>query len=174
MEDVQGGTLVEDVSTTDLTPSTESVPGPEAAPPQPEAQVTLLTKDAILSADDTQMELVEVPEWGGSVWIRGLTGADRDMFEESMLSQRKKGQKREVNFVNFRAKLVTRAVVTGPEIDAPLMFSPEDIKALGNKSGRALQRVFKVAQDLSGLSADDVDELTEELGEDESADSGSN
>jgi hypothetical protein len=31
-----------------------------------------LTKDEILAAPDLKPELVDVPEWGGSVWLRGL------------------------------------------------------------------------------------------------------
>ena len=47
------------------------------------------------------------------------------------------------------------------------------VEALGRKNAAALQRVFRVAQRLSGLAEDEVDELTAALGEDPSVGSGS-
>jgi len=48
----------------------------------------LLTRDAILEAQDLQHEEVYIPEWGGSVRVRTLTGAERDAFEQSIVDQR--------------------------------------------------------------------------------------
>jgi hypothetical protein len=45
-----------------------------------------LTKEQILKADDLKTETVEVPEWGGPVNIRTLTGAERDAFEQTMVN----------------------------------------------------------------------------------------
>jgi flavoprotein len=39
------------------------------------------------------------------------------------------------------------------------LFSDSDVAALGSKSSRSVQRVFNVAQKLSGLSDEDIDEL---------------
>ena len=33
----------------------------------------VLTRDAVLSANDLQTDMVDVPEWGGAVQVRGLT-----------------------------------------------------------------------------------------------------
>lgn len=133
---------------------------------------TVLTRDAILATQDLLIEQVEVPEWGGSVFVRGLTGTDRDSFELGMIEQR--GKKQEINLRNLRARLIVRTVVDGedPETAKPL-FKLEDVQVLGHKSAAALQRVYSVAQRLSGLSNEDVDELTASLGNDESDGSGS-
>ena len=53
------------------------------------------------------------------------------------------------------------------------MFTDGQVVALGRKNAAALQRVFRVAQRLSGLAEDEVDELTVALGNDPSVDSGS-
>jgi hypothetical protein len=118
--------------------------------------VAFLTKTQILEVDDRQAEIVAVTEWGGDVMVRGLTGAERDQFEASIISR--KGRNTDVNMQNFRAKLVALSVVD-PETGARL-FDDADVGALGRKSAAALQRVFDVAQRLSGLSPQDVDELT--------------
>ncbi len=53
----------------------------------------LLTKDDILGADDLATEDVEVPEWGGCVRVRALTGTERDAFEAAMFRMPKPGKK---------------------------------------------------------------------------------
>ena len=122
-----------------------------------------LTRDAILQADDLLFEDVEIPEWGGMVRVRGLTGAERDAFEAEIVEQR--GKKTRLNMQNFRAKLVARSVVNG---DGQRLFSDKDAHALGKKSAAALNRVFEVAQRLSGLSDKDVEELVENFAEGQS------
>lgn len=125
-----------------------------------------LTRDVILQADDLLVEDVEVPEWGGVVRVRGLTGAERDDFEASVVEQR--GKKTRFNMQNFRAKLVVRAAING---DGQRLFTDKDAPLLGRKSAAALQRVFEVAQRLSGLSDQDVEELVGNFDEGQSDDS---
>jgi hypothetical protein len=127
-----------------------------------------LTRDAILAAVDIVTETVDVPEWGGKVLVKGLTGQQRDAFERTMTEQR--GKKVETNLANFRAKLVVWSVV---DEGGNRLFSAADAEALGRKSAAALQRVFEVASRLSGLSVEDVEELTEVLKDNPSGDSGS-
>lgn len=115
----------------------------------------LLTRDEILNATDFQYEEVEVPEWGGAVRVKSLSGIERDRFEDSIFQQ--KGKQLVRNFKNFRAKLVSLTVVDG---EGKRMFTEKDVDVLGNKSAAALDKVFSVAQRLSGLTKEDVDELT--------------
>lgn len=133
------------------------------------AKPTLLSREAILGADDIEDEYVSVPEWGGTVRVQGLTGAQRDAFEVSLLEQ-KKGKTQEVNLKNLRAKMVSWSIVNDL---GNRLFSDHDVNELGQKSAKALQRVFKVARELSGIDEEDIDELTAELGEDPSDASGS-
>lgn len=143
----------------------------------------VLTREAIREVDDRKIEPVEVPEWGGSLFVRGLTGTDRDSFEMAMIVQRNAGKGKvnkdrrpaqELNLQNLRAKLVVRCVVDSDDIEkAKPVFELADIEWLGRKSAAALQRVYVVAQRLSGLAPEDVEDLTEDLGEEESDGSGS-
>ena len=117
--------------------------------------MTLLSKTAILAAQDLQTEDVEVPEWGGAVRVRSFTGRERDAFESSMV--RGDGRDRKVDLTNMRARLVGLTVIdeTGQRL-----FTDEEVDLLGAKSGAALDRVFAIAQKLNGLSGSDVEELT--------------
>lgn len=118
--------------------------------------MALLTAAEILAADDLPTEDVEVPEWGGTVRVRALTGAERDALEASVVEQ--KGRKTKTNLKDFRAKLVARSVVNEA---GQLAFSESDIRALSQKNAGALDRVASVASKLSGMSEEDVEELTE-------------
>jgi len=117
--------------------------------------MTLLSKTAILAANDLKSEDIEVPEWGGAVRVRSFTGRERDAFEASMV--RGEGRDRKVDLTNMRARLVGLTVIdeTGQRI-----FTDDEVDLLGAKSGAALDRIFAIAQKLNGLSGADVDELS--------------
>jgi hypothetical protein len=115
--------------------------------------MSLLTREQILAADDIITEKVQVDGWGGEVLVRGMTGAERDRVEKTLVEL--KG-KRIVMKDDIRAKLVAASVV---DEKGELLFSEGDIHTLAAKSAAALQKVFEVAQRLSGLTDEDVDEL---------------
>jgi hypothetical protein len=131
-----------------------------------------LSRDDILNASDIQTEEVAVPEWGAKkVLVRGLTGTERDAFEEASLHRYgKKGQNKEINLKDFRARLISWSII---DKESKRIFSDADVPALGRKSAAALQRVFDVASRLSGLSESDVDELVKNSPGGQSDDSGS-
>ncbi len=118
-----------------------------------------LTREQILNASDIQSEVVAVPEWGGEVTVRGITGKERDQLEASMMEI--KGKHMSVSLANVRAKLVQLSVV---DEEGKLLFAPADVQELGNKSALALDRIFSVAQKLSGLSNEDIEELAKNFG----------
>lgn len=126
--------------------------------------MALLGTDDILGSDDRKFVEIPVPEWGGSVRLRSLSGAERDRFETSMSKQR--GSKREDNYENVRARLVALCAVD--ENGARLFTSPEKIAHLGTKSASALQKLFNACQALNGMSDQDVEELTEGFDETQS------
>ena len=116
--------------------------------------MAILTKDQILKANDIKIEKLEVPEWGGTIFVRGLSGTERDKFEASIIEQRGKNQT--INMKNIRAKL---AVMSICDEKGNLLFEEADIFELAKKSAVALNRVFDKASDLSGLSNEDVKSL---------------
>jgi hypothetical protein len=122
--------------------------------------VSLLSKDQILQADDRKTEDVPVPEWGGTVRLRSLSGAERDEFENGI--QQQVGNKQVINARNARAKLVALCAV---DEQGQLLFSKADVIKLGSKSSLALQRVYDVACRMNGFTEDDMKDLTENFGE---------
>jgi len=111
----------------------------------------MLNREAILKTDDLPRELVQVPEWGGDVYVSTLNGTQRDAFEQSM-----QGKKNKLNLDNVRARF---AVLTLVDDKGVRLFSDADAKVLGEKSAAALDRVFAVAQRLNGFSSQDAEDL---------------
>ncbi|WP_304452912.1 hypothetical protein [Nocardiopsis sp. YSL2] len=122
--------------------------------------MALLTRDQIKTAKDAAYEEVPVPEWSKNpakpdcVRLKGLSGDERDELEQSTIQGR--GKKRDVNMKGFRARLIAMSAV---DADGNPIFTEADVEWLGGKSARALERVVNKAQELSGLSDSDVDEL---------------
>lgn len=114
--------------------------------------MTVLSKAAIFAANDLTTQSVDVPEWGGSVLIRSMTGAQRDAYETSLLKKDDAG-KFIVDTDDMRAKLI---VFTAVDESGAALFTADDIPALSAKSAGVIERLFVVAQRLNGLSRDAV------------------
>lgn len=109
-----------------------------------------LTKEQIFSAPDMQLEEVEVPEWGGSVFVRPMSGIDRDAMEAFIIERNESlGPKAAVD--QIRPWCIAR---TACDKDGKLIFTKDDIPEMNKKSGAALDRIFKVIRRLSGLMED--------------------
>ena len=119
-----------------------------------------LTKDLLLQRDDLKIEKVELTR--GYVYVREMTGSEKDRWEQSMLNQKPNGNKNaaieyETTLEDFRAKL---AVVTICDADGNLLFEAKDIKALNKAmSATNMEKIVEVAQRLNVISQKDRDEL---------------
>lgn len=127
--------------------------------------MNLLDRDAILKADDLPHEDIKVPEWGGTVRVRAITAGERDKFEQSIFANRDDMTKRAI-----RARLASLSII---DKNGERLFSDEDVSALDGKSARAMDRVFEVAERLSGVGPDDVKELEKNSGAAQRGDSSS-
>lgn len=115
-----------------------------------------LTKEAILAVADAKrtIEELDVPEFGGTAYVRGLTSGERDHYEAQVMQRR--GKELVPNLTNARAKLVVLALC---DENGERLFGDRDISALGKLPAKGVQRIFDKARDLAGLSEEDVDEL---------------
>ena len=100
-----------------------------------------LTIDAILAADDLPVEVVEVPEWGGCVKVRGLSRAAYDGIAkaaEVAVAPTGPGQQAGTKRDDDKfSDLLFLACVVEPQ------FSEDHIPALRGKSLGALNRVYQ-------------------------------
>lgn len=117
--------------------------------------MTILTKDQILSQMDLKHVDVAAPEWGGTVRLREMTAAERDDWEDFILSGRSADGKIK-GLKNIRATLVSLCAV---DEDGQRLFANEDMTALSGKSAAILERLFVAAQKLNSLTPADLEEL---------------
>jgi len=106
-----------------------------------------LDRTAILAVEDLPRLAVEVPEWGGRVYVRMMSAGERDAWESSIVASPDK---------DVRARL---AVAVLCDENGEALFSAADIPAVSKKSGRALDRVFAAATKHNKMSRADIDEL---------------
>lgn len=103
-------------------------------------------------------EEVQIPEWNGSIWIRGLTAAERDLYESQVfIVDTNKGKTTgRMNRLNIRARMIR---YTACDQDGDALFNDGDIPRIGELPAVIIDRLFDVAQRLSGMSKEDVEEL---------------
>jgi hypothetical protein len=114
------------------------------------------TRDQLLTLVTLPREIVAAPELGAGVEVivQGMSGAQRDQWEASLIVG--KGRKRDVSTANIRAKLVAQCCVSE---DGRRLFSDEDAEELGRIRVDVLNRLWNVAQRLSGVTEEDAEEL---------------
>jgi len=108
----------------------------------------LLTKQEILSQDDLKTEELYIPEWKASVLVSELSADARDEFEQFMVGERDKLQSKKNEYAHIRAALAAATLV---DEKGERLFSSQDIIKLGKKSGKALDRIFDVANKLNKI-----------------------
>jgi hypothetical protein len=118
-----------------------------------------LTREQILEAPDIKREKVNVPEWGGDIYVKGLSGIANEEFQESIIEMKEDG-KRKVSYKYMRAKLLALTIC---DENGNLLFSEADIEALDNKSSYVLSLIYEKAQQLSGLTKGDIENLRKNL-----------
>lgn len=113
-----------------------------------------LSSDDILQTDDLEREAVEVERWGGTVYVRELTGRERDQFENEILTGDPNDP--DVNTENLRARLLVRTLC---DEDGNRLFGDDQMDDLADKSGAVLSRLFEKAQELNGMTAEDMEAI---------------
>jgi len=119
-----------------------------------------LDKTKLLEKEDLEIVKVELPS-GDFVYVKQMTGHDRDKFEHSLIKE-VKNSKGVVDYEraigDFRAKL---AVMTLCDEQGTLLLAPTDYLRLStNMSAKSLETIVNVAQELNKISEEDKEALT--------------
>lgn len=113
-------------------------------------------KDMILAVDDLPRKPVKVKEWGTTVWIKTMSGAEKDGFELEYYGEDKP-------HTNIRAGMLVRCLV---DEQGQRIFADNEAEILGHKSAKVLSQLFTIASKLNAISATDVEELEKNSGSD--------
>ena len=127
-----------------------------------------LTLSEILNAEDDKISCVPAPEWGGDVYLRVITGTQRDNYENNVL----KCMKGDRLVENRGLKIALLRLALCDQRGKLLIQTDKDAKALGDKAAPVLQRLFEKAQQINGLDDKSVDDAAKNLHETPADDSG--
>lgn len=103
--------------------------------------MTILSVDEIVAADDLGEKEIEIPEWGGSIVIRGLGYGEFVAIRSAADSN---GQQDE--------KIFGRLLLAASFVKPPLTQEQADV--LFNKSMVAVTRISNEIMSLSGIGAE--------------------
>ena len=110
-----------------------------------------LTKDEFFEMAQPEKEFVTLDSKGRGVWVHGLTADQRDKFELSYATE--SGRVEISKMESLRAKLV---YLCAHKADGNQFFeSEDDVVKIGRSSGRVIDKLYGVAQKLSGMTAED-------------------
>lgn len=109
-----------------------------------------LSAEQILAADDMGLKRVEVPEWGGEVFLRVMSVGERDAYERQWIG------KKETGIENFRTRYLAGVLC---DEKGKLLFSRDQIASLAEKSGAVMGRLFDEAMKHNKMTEEDVQEL---------------
>lgn len=119
----------------------------------------LLTREAFLSKTALRVEKVQIPGSDDFVYVRGLTGAERDQFEESNLI-RERNKKGALNFdvrmANVRSTLVVKGLCNE---QGTRLLTDDDVEAVSKLPAAVIAHLYNVIASLSGITDDDVEDL---------------
>ncbi|MET3431435.1 hypothetical protein ABIC71_000913 [Herbaspirillum seropedicae] len=112
--------------------------------------LNLLNAEQILAAQLPFTD-VPVPEWGGSVRVRSMSGADREAFYQAL----PKSVDGTTPIGTFQATLVA---FTAVDADGNLLFTAEQVELLRQRQASALERVAMVVMQMNGLGGAAVED----------------
>jgi hypothetical protein len=121
--------------------------------------MALLDREKLLAKEELSVEKVMLNK-KDFVYVRQMTGRERDRFEQSLLKEVKdaKGNlEYERSLDDFRAKLVVNTVCDENGVN---LLQPEDYPTLSQMmSARTLEKIVNVAQRLNQISEEDREAL---------------
>jgi hypothetical protein len=115
-----------------------------------------LTKAEILEAEDRKPIDLEVPQWGGAVSLRPMSATARDLYTSWL--HKNSTEISEIEPTQITAMTLKLLSLTMCDESGELMFSEDDIARLAAKSGEAIDRVFRAAQQINGIGTKAVAE----------------
>jgi|GEM_PF-2377722 len=119
-------------------PAAELAPGPKA-----------LTAADLLGAPIGAPTPVDLPELGGRAYVREMTAAERDQFDEELRDE--SGKLRD----GYRARLVA---ATACDADGKLLFRPEQAQELATRGAALVVKLARVAARVNALTAEAVED----------------
>lgn len=108
----------------------------------------MLSRDSVLTASDATFSTVDVPEWGGQVRIRQLTGKQQEITNK--INDAKCAEP--ISFGGYAAAIVCYGCI---DESGKRLFLDTDAKAIGERDASAVNRVALAIMKLSGATIEE-------------------
>lgn len=118
--------------------------------------MSFLTREQIFSTPDCTYEEVFVPEWSGSVRLRSLTASELEAYQKSNRGKVDKQGNAQILWEGSATRLVVRCAV---DQNGNRLFSDDDAYELERKSAAAVNRLFKKACELNGITEKEQEDI---------------
>lgn len=110
---------------------------------------------SVLDAEDFEYSVVDCPEWGGQVRVRGLSAG-----QQSRITQR-------VTDKETEDVMVLTCIYGCVDEEGMPIFTLKDKDALRKKNGKVIKRIFEEIVRLSGTDAEEAKKNSSETGKDD-------
>ena len=114
-----------------------------------------LTKEQILAASDVQVDRVDVPAWGGSVYVRTMTGKESDRLYQSIIDPKT----HKVSIELMEGYKARQAVVFLSDAQGNRLFTDDEADAVSGKLHLVLETICEAGRRVNKMDEDDVDGL---------------
>lgn len=112
--------------------------------------MALRLSEIISSTGDRKVVKVPCPEWGGDVCLLPFSGNDRDWYDQ-MKAEKMWPSEGAADWAGMRAAAVARGLCNEDGVKESI--TEEQVAALGERNGAALDRCFAALSKASGLGA---------------------
>lgn len=120
----------------------------------------LLGRDALMKTDHFEREKVMLDDEGNYVFVRQMSGRERDNFEQSLFKitiDKGGNEVRQQNTQDFRAKLAIQVIC---DSNGNNLLNEDDIRYISTHwSAYKLEKVAEVAQRINKIGQKDREEL---------------
>jgi hypothetical protein len=116
--------------------------------------MSILSRDAILQADDLPAKTFKVAGWKGEVRLKAMSGVLRGQWEQEV--DKRRDSEGKVAGDDLAALAVCFSIVDG---DGKLLFKPEDAAALNEKHSGIVAQLYREVRELSGIGVNAIEEL---------------
>lgn len=116
-------------------------------------KLATLSKAALLAAaNQTKLEPLELPELGGTVYVKAMTAGEREQFEQDMTDNDLVKSKK------VRATVFANSVT---DENGNRLFTSDDIDSINSLPASIVSKVFDKSNEINGINTQQVIEQAE-------------
>lgn len=115
-----------------------------------------LTRDKISKANDLKPIKIDVPAWGGSVYVRALSATERLKFEDAAQKMVSDDDKASKTMALYLCHVLS-------DSKGVRLFADDDVDVINGKNASVVLDLFNRASDHNSLTHEDIKDLEKNL-----------